>query len=79
MKKRLSKLKWFSLSLLFVAGCLYAYGNLESAGSDLNMLIDVEEEKKGLPSLNSKIFITQTGNKMKISEFFHKLFHKLKS
>jgi len=57
MRRRLSKLKWFALSLLFCAGCLYVRGHAKFE-SELNILNDDEA------SLNSRVFITKTGKNL---------------
>ncbi len=65
MRRKLSKLKWFSLILLFTAGCLYVLSNGQITESELDIL------NKNVGSLNSKVFITKTGmNLININIYF---------
>lgn len=59
MGKRLTRIKWLSLLLLFVAGVLYVYGNLDTLEQESD-LTDEDLESTDI-SLNNKIYITRTG------------------
>jgi probable UDP-sugar transporter A4 len=75
MKKRLTKMKWFSLLLLFIAGCLYVCGNLKS-----NMDRKLMEQEKQIDLIYNEYNINeqtktnyQLYNKIKEQIFITKL------
>jgi probable UDP-sugar transporter A4 len=61
MGKKLTRLKWFSLVLLFCAGLFYVYGNLKSLINDDNNKNNLLDQTVNQLRVSDQIYITKIG------------------